>query len=205
MVSGVRTTEPAGGSTPRGRVPQGGADHPRNAGKTTTRPSRKRRSRARPRGPGDETSPDDEAMPSRLSHKDAWRLFQKLPDRTKSGVSRPKTWGKWIDHDGVEQDLVSAEGDESAIVREFLKERNIGPEYGERISPSHGETKFDMFMRLDGLKHESIVINNIPCEGEWSCEELLKGLPPGATLTVLGPAGFKRTYPLHSSERTEQS
>jgi hypothetical protein len=150
---------------------------------------------------GDEAGLGDESTAPRLTHEDAWRLFQKLPDRSKSGVSRPKTRGKWIDHAGVEQDLVSAEDEQSAVIRQFLRERNIGPETGEIMSPSHVETKFGMFMRRNGLKHESIVINNIPCEGEWSCGELLRDiLPPGATLTVFGPAGFKRTYPLPPSE-----
>ncbi|MFD3399853.1 DddA-like double-stranded DNA deaminase toxin [Kribbella sp. NPDC058693] len=201
MVSGIRTTEPSGGST---------GDQPFGPGGSPRSPERRRDDdRAVPEadkpgktaGAGDDASPEDDQSAPRLTHKDAWRLFQKLPDRTKSGVSRPKTRGKWIDHDGVEQDLVSAEDDESATIREFLRERNIGPETGEIMSPSHVETKFGMFMRRNGLKHESIVINNIPCEGEWSCGELLRDiLPPGATLTVFGPAGFKRTYPLPPSE-----
>ncbi|HEY0692610.1 MAG TPA: DddA-like double-stranded DNA deaminase toxin [Kribbella sp.] len=205
MVSGVRTAEPAGGATAPRPDARGGSPPPaerRQNGDQSEPEAQKAGKRA---AVGDKSSPKDEPATPRLSHKDAWRLFQKLPDRTKSSISRPKTRGKWVDQDGVEQDLVSAEDDESARVREFLRERDIGPENGEIMAPSHVETKFGMFMRRNGLKHESIVINNIPCEGEWSCEELLKDiLPPGATLTVFGPAGFKRTYPRPSSERTEQ-
>ncbi|MEJ1105458.1 MULTISPECIES: DddA-like double-stranded DNA deaminase toxin [unclassified Kribbella] len=201
MVSGIRTTEPSGGSTSERPLGPGGSTPPadRRRDEQEEEPGADKRDKAA--GAGDDGSPEEEQPFPRLTHKDAWRLFQKLPDRTKSGISRPKTRGKWIDLDGAEQDIVSGEDDESARIREFLRERNIGPETGEIMSPSHVETKFGMFMRRNGLTHESIVINNIPCEGEWSCGELLRDiLPPGATLTIFGPAGFKRTYPLPPSE-----
>ncbi|MEU4604036.1 DddA-like double-stranded DNA deaminase toxin [Kribbella sp. NPDC023972] len=200
MVSGIRAVEPCGGSTGERPIGPGANTRPAEHQQDDDQEKPEADKPGKAAGAGDEASPEEEPPP-RLTHKDAWRLFQKLPDRTKSGISRPKTRGKWIDGDGAEQDLVSGEDDESARIREFLRERNIGPETGEIMSPSHVETKFGMFMRRKGLKHESIVINNIPCEGEWSCGELLRDiLPPGATLTVFGPAGFKRTYPLPPSE-----
>jgi hypothetical protein len=201
MVSGVRKSEPSTSLTAERPIGPGLNPPPAERQTADDRDENEGTTPGRSADADGTASPDEEQPSPRLSHQDAWRLFQKLPDRMTSGVSRPKTRGKWIDHDGVEQDLVSSEDDDSTAIRAFLRERNIGPETGKIMSPTHVETKFGWYMRRTGLKNESIVINNIPCEGEWSCDQLLKDiLPPGATLTVFGPDGFKRTYPLPPSE-----
>jgi hypothetical protein len=58
------------------------------------------------------------------------------------------------------------------------------------------ELKFAMRMHREGIRHAEIILNNRPCEGPLSCDELLgRFLPDGASLTVYGPDNFKRTYP----------
>jgi hypothetical protein len=208
MVRGVWTAEPNGGST---------GERPLGPGGSTSTADRRRDDEAdepeaskpgRAAAAGDDVSREGEPAPTpRISDDEAWRLFGKLPIRDESRLSRPKTRGTWINHDGTEEELVSGEHDEYySKVRDFLRDRNIGPKHGQIMSPSHVETKFAMRMRLQGLKHETIVVNQRPCKGRFGCEELLGDiLPPGSTLTVFGPNGFKRTYPLPPDERTEPS
>lgn len=60
---------------------------------------------------------------------------------------------------------------------------------------SHVEVKFAIQMRERGLRDETIVINKPPCTGGAGCDDMLPYfLPDGATLTVYGPDGFKKTY-----------
>ena len=201
MVSGIRTTGPAGGSAVRPDSPGGSSPATERRDDQSEEPSDQKPSKA-----GDKTSPDEEVPPPRISDDEVRRLFGRLPVREKCGLSRPKTRGKWINHEGDEEDLASGEHDEYfEKVNKFLKDNNLGPSKGEIMSPTHVETKFAMRMRLSGLKQETIVVNKFPCEGKWGCETLLGYiLPPGATLTVFGPAGFKRTYPSRqTSERSK--
>jgi hypothetical protein len=207
LVSGIRTTEPSRG--PTGERPLGQSGKAPPPGHRQRDDHEEKPEDGKPDNATDtdhETNPGGGTPQPRLSDDDARRLFGTLPVRERSGLSRPKTRGKWIDHNGVEEDLASGEHDEYfEKVKEFLKENNLGPTKGEIMSPTHVETKFAMRMRLNGLKHETIVVNKFPCEGKWGCETLLGYiLPPGATLTVFGPAGFKRTYPLQTDKRTEQ-
>ncbi|MFI6678734.1 DddA-like double-stranded DNA deaminase toxin [Kribbella sp. NPDC050470] len=68
----------------------------------------------------------------------------------------------------------------------------------------HVETKFAMRMRIQGLKHETIMVNKLPCPGKWGCRALIGLiLPRGSTLTVFGPDGFKKTYPQPPSEQEQ--
>ncbi|MDX2972364.1 DddA-like double-stranded DNA deaminase toxin [Kribbella solani] len=197
MVSGVRTVEPSGGSTGERPLGPGGsarraerrpddkgdkpeADKPGNSG-----------------GAGDDDSAEDQAAPGRrISDEEGRRLQRKLPRREDIPVTSPKTRGTWVDENGNEENLVSGEHDEFEAVKDFLRERGLLPLKGDVTTPSHVETKFAMRMRLRGLKHETIMVNKLPCKGRWGCETFLPYiLPPGSTLTVFGPDGFKRTYP----------
>ncbi|MEV0291138.1 DddA-like double-stranded DNA deaminase toxin [Kribbella sp. NPDC050820] len=205
MLSGLRTVEPSGGSTGERPLCPGASSRPAERRQDDRNDEPEADKPDKPAGAGGKASPEGEPAPTpRVSDEEAWRLFCKLPIREESRVSRPKTRGTWINHDGIE-DLVSGEHDEYfPKVRDFLRQRNIGPKHGQITSPSHVETKFAMRMRLQGLKHEIIVVNQRPCKGRFGCEELLGDiLPSGSTLTVFGPNGFKRTYPLPPDERTE--
>lgn len=201
VVTGIRTAEPSGSTAERPLGPDG-----------HTSASRRQRDQdgpadAKPNeaaGDGDETDPDAEPTP-RIGDEEAWRLFGKLPIREETPLQRPKTRGLWIDRSGREHDLVSGKTDFYERVKAFLDEHGIGDDRGELMVPTHVEAKFAMYMRLNKLKHETIVVNQKPCAGKWSCERLLSYiLPPGATLTVFGPDNFKQTYPLPPDERTDR-
>ena len=204
MVSGVRTAEPAGGSTSPRPVGPGGSPPVAERQQNEDKDKPEAKKSGKPAGAGDGDSPKDAAPPGRrITDEDGYRLQQDLPDRELSRVSRPKTRGTWIDENGDKEDLVSGEHDEwFQKVTDFLRERGIPPRDDAGImSPSHVETKFAMRMRTRGLKHETIVVNKLPCKGQFGCEELLRDiLPPGSTLTVFGPRGFKETYPLPTNE-----
>jgi len=194
MVSGVRTAEPSGDGTP---LRPGAA-----AGRS---PSEERRRRGESLEPADKDSagssnaddkPGPDARPA-VSDKEGWRLYGKLPERAWKPGHREKTSGIWQDADGTEHRLISGQRDKYyEQVKDFLREHRIGRRDGEPMVASHVEAKFALFMRERGLMHETIAVNKVPCTGDLSCDELLKRfLPPGGTLTVFGPGGFKETYP----------
>lgn len=208
MVSGIRTAEPSGGSPGERPIRPGGSTRPaeRRQDDSDDEPGADKPEKTA--GAGDETSPEDESAPGRrISDEDGHRLQQKLPRREESELTQPKTRGLWVDKDGNEEELVSGQHDEwFQKATDFLRERGIPPRNGGSITtPSHVETKFAMRMRVQGLKHETIIVNKLPCPGKWGCRALIGLiLPPGSTLTVFGPDGFKKTYPQPSAER-EQS
>ncbi|MFI5708968.1 DddA-like double-stranded DNA deaminase toxin [Kribbella sp. NPDC051620] len=188
MVSGVHTAEPGGGSAAR-RLAVSGGDTPLAE-----------RRKDRPAEP-EAKKPRETAVPS---DEEGWRLFGKLPNRVTSPVSRPKTRGIWKDADGKEHPLTSgrlgsdgqADDPYYQQVVDFMRQHRIGRQDADPMVASHVEAKFALFMRERGLMHETIVVNKIPCDGDFGCDTLLdRFLPQGGTLTVFGPAGFKRTYP----------
>ncbi|MFB6718688.1 DddA-like double-stranded DNA deaminase toxin [Kribbella sp. NPDC056345] len=201
MVSGVRTAEPAGGSTvPR---PLGPGGSPPAAERRQNEDEEKPET-DKPRddgSAGDDDSPKDTSPTPRISDDEGHRLQRKLPVRDETGPTRQKTRGTWVDNKGREQPLTSGQTDFYERVDQFLRERGVGDERGDLMVSSHVELKFAMFMRLNKLKHETIMVNKLPCDGQWGCEELLGDvLPDGATLTIFGPGGFKQTYPLPKDE-----
>ncbi|WP_112236877.1 DddA-like double-stranded DNA deaminase toxin [Kribbella monticola] len=204
MVSGVRTAEPAGGSITPGPTGPGGSPPAAERRQNEDNDKPEANKSGKPAGAGDDDSPEDAAPRGRrITDEDGYRLQQELPDRELSRLSRPKTRGTWVDENGDKEDLVSGQHDEwFQKVTDFLRERGIPPRDDAGImSPSHVETKFAMRMRLRGLQHETIMVNKLPCKGQFGCEELLRDiLPPGSTLTVFGPKGFKETYPLPTDE-----
>jgi hypothetical protein len=130
-------------------------------------------------------------------------LFGTLPIREESALSRPKTRGLWKDADGKEHQLVSGQrssdgqGDDPYYqqVKDFMREHRIGRQDADPMVASHVEAKFALFMRERGLTQETIVVNKVPCDGDFGCDTLLnRFLPAGATLTVFGPGKFKTTY-----------
>ncbi|MEU4194878.1 DddA-like double-stranded DNA deaminase toxin [Kribbella sp. NPDC026611] len=201
MVSGIRTAEPSGGSTGERPLGPGGSARPAD------RRQDDKGDEPEPRKAGDETSPERASPGRRISDEEGHRLQQKLPRREESELTQPKTRGIWVDENGNEEELVSGQHDEwFQKATDFLRERGIPPRNdGSITTPSHVETKFAMRMRVQGLKHETIMVNKLPCPGKWGCRALIGLiLPPGSTLTIFGPDGFKKTYPQPASER-EQS
>ncbi len=110
--------------------------------------------------------------------------------------SRAKTHGLWIDDGGNEHALISGEHDEEyREAVEHGRRLELVPEPGTLDIAGHVEVKFAMHMRRTGVSHATIIVNNAPCEGRMSCDQLLaRFLPLGATLTVYGPNDFKETY-----------
>ncbi|WP_233712078.1 DddA-like double-stranded DNA deaminase toxin, partial [Kribbella turkmenica] len=206
MVSGVRTAEPAGGSIAPRPVGPGGSPPPAERRQTEDTENPEAEKSDKPAGAGDDDSPKESPPPGRrISDEEGHRLQRKLPIREEVPVTSPKTRGKWIDENGNEEDLASGEHDEFEDVRDFLRGKGLLPPKGNVTTPSHVEVKFAMRMRQRGLMHETIVVNKLPCTGKWGCERFLRYiLPPGATLTVFGPDGFKRTYPVPDLNKTEQ-
>jgi hypothetical protein len=204
MVSGIRTTEPSGEPTGERPLGPGGSAPPAERRQNEDQAKPEADQPREDGSAGDDDSPKDAPPPGRrITDEEGHRLQKELPDRELSRLSRPKTRGTWVDENGDKEELVSGEHDEwFQKVTDFLRERGIPPRDDAGImSPSHVETKFAMRMRVRGLKHETIMVNKLPCKGQFGCEELLRDiLPPGSTLTVFGPKGFKQTYPRPADE-----
>lgn len=205
MASGIRTT---GSGSTRGdqRPDMGGGSTPSAEGlqeKDGSDPEAKKAGKAS--GAGDEASPKGELVPPRrIGDEEGWRLQGKLPVRDETSLTRQKTRGIWKDADGNEHSLASGqrladgEGDDPYYQRvvDYMRDHRIGRHDADPMVASHVEAKFALFMRERGLLHETIVVNKLPCPGRYGCDTLLnRFVPPGGTLTVFGPGGFKETYP----------
>ncbi|WP_238151640.1 DddA-like double-stranded DNA deaminase toxin [Kribbella sindirgiensis] len=209
MVSGIRTAEPGGGSAGRRRLGPGGSTPPAERRQNENQEEPDAGASDKIAGAGGDGTPEEVLPAPRISDEEGWRLFGTLPIRDGSVVSRPKTRGLWKDADGKEHPLVSGQrsSDGQGVdpyyqqVKEFMREQRIGRQDADPMVASHVEAKFALFMRERGLRHETIVVNKIPCPGRFGCDQLLKlFLPPGSTLTIFGPNGFKKTYA--SQDRT---
>ncbi len=203
MVSGVRTVEPSGGSTDRRKLVPGGGTSSAERRRSEAREDPEGSQPDRVAGHGDDTSPEEAPQTPRISDEEGWRLFGTLPIREESVLSRPKTRGLWKDAEGKKHPLASGQpssdeqGDDRyyQLVKDFMHDHRIGRLDADPMVASHLEAKFALFMRERGLMHETIVVNKVPCPGRFGCDQLLKlFLPPGGTLTVFGPGGFKKTY-----------
>ncbi|HEY0695067.1 MAG TPA: hypothetical protein VGD71_39280, partial [Kribbella sp.] len=103
MVSGVRTAEPAGGSTTPRPDASGGSPPPAERRQDNERAEPEAKKRGKTAEDRDETSPEDVSPTSKMSEDDVRRIFERLPVR-KPGE---KTRGIWRDSEGTEHDLVS--------------------------------------------------------------------------------------------------
>ena len=57
------------------------------------------------------------------------------------------------------------------------------------------ESKLAAHMRKNGIRSATLLLNNFPCRGPMGCDALvLVVLPPGFTMTVYGPDGFRQEY-----------
>jgi len=185
MVAGGRTTGP---------TPLTSRDHPpalehgddRAPGGKEPKPSSKA---------GDEPRPEGNRSTPKISDEDAWGLFRKLPVRIERRGHRQKTSGLWRDADGNEQLLRSGIDQHREMADRLASDKQLGDPPHTLAVSSHVEIKFALMMRERGLKDETIVVNKTPCDGDLGCDQLLgRFLPAGGSLTVYGPAGFRRTY-----------
>ncbi|WP_370943919.1 DddA-like double-stranded DNA deaminase toxin [Amycolatopsis sp. cg5] len=103
-----------------------------------------------------------------------------------------KTHGRWFDVDGQTDELVSGRDADAEQVDAVLRELGMR----RRLSVSADvELKLAVRMRKTGTRRCTVILNNSPCGGTWSCDRLLPVLlPEGYELTVYGIDGFKKVY-----------
>ncbi len=107
--------------------------------------------------------------------------------------SGQKTHGRWFGEDGeVHSELSGKDEKYRQAVQVFEKDMR------SRRIPStvvDVEIKLAAHMRANRIRSATLVINNQPCRGPMGCDALVPVvLPPGYTLTVIGPDGFRREY-----------
>lgn len=130
--------------------------------------------------------------PGQLTDAQVNEIMKKLPER--SDTNR-KTSGRWVDSSGQEQGpLHSGRDEDSRRAAELLRKLGIGPARGTLLSTEHVEVKLAARLRDGGSGHVSVVINNTPCGGRYSCDRLLPQiLKLGQAVTLHWPGG-KKTY-----------
>lgn len=139
--------------------------------------------------PSSATSP-----PGSASRIDALR--GELPPTVVAG-SGQKTHGRLVaeGQPGPVRPLTSGRDEDSEAVDELFRKEFDLPQNRRLQRTADVEQKAAMQMRREGITSASIVINNVPCVGEYSCENLVPViLPPGSTLTVHGAGGYRKTF-----------
>ncbi|MFC6093297.1 DddA-like double-stranded DNA deaminase toxin [Saccharothrix lopnurensis] len=119
-------------------------------------------------------------------------LRRELPPSVVSGVGQ-KTHGRWIDPSGRVHEEVSGKDEKSEEALRFfeeeIKSRRIP------VTVVDVEIKLAAHMRKNGIQSATLVLNNFPCRGPMGCDALVPVvLPPGFTMTVYGPDGFRQEY-----------
>lgn len=107
--------------------------------------------------------------------------------------SGQKTRSRWFGEDGeIHSELSGKDDKHRQAVRVFEEDMR------SRRIPStvvDVEIKLAAHMRANGIRSATLAINNQPCRGPMGCDALVPVvLPPGYTLTVIGPNGFRREY-----------
>ncbi|WP_328328366.1 hypothetical protein OHA70_03335 [Kribbella sp. NBC_00382] len=144
---------------------------------------------------GDDSSSEGRRSQPTISDQEAQDLFRRLPVRVERRGHREKTSGFWRDPDGNEQPLLSGIDGHREMADRLASDKKLGDPPHTLAITSHVEVKFALMMRERELTDETIVINKRPCDGDLGCDQMLsRFLPAGGSLTVYGPAGFKRTY-----------
>ncbi|WP_336160034.1 DddA-like double-stranded DNA deaminase toxin [Amycolatopsis sp. VC5-11] len=120
------------------------------------------------------------------------RARRDLPPAVKRGRGA-KTHGRLLTDDGQSKAVASGRDEWTDRVNQVAKE--AGCPYTPMTAASDVELKVAAQMRDTGLRHATVVINNQPCTGRVSCDDLIGVvLPEGSSLTVHGTGGFKKTY-----------
>jgi hypothetical protein len=144
---------------------------------------------------GDDPITDGRRSKPTISDEEARDLFRKLPVRVERRGHREKTSGLWRGPEGNKQPLLSGVDRYREMADRLALDKELGDPPHTLAITSHVEVKFALVMRERGLTDETIVVNKRPCDGDLGCDQMLsRFLPTGGSLTVYGPAGFKRTY-----------
>ncbi len=100
------------------------------------------------------------------------------------GNTGQKTHGRWIGPDGTVESIVSGRDEYAKAADTRLKEMGLpGP------SAKTGDVEIKLAARMieEGIRHATVLINNVPCVGRFGCDTLVPILlPEGGTLTVHG-------------------
>ncbi|WP_199199379.1 DddA-like double-stranded DNA deaminase toxin [Amycolatopsis sp. CA-128772] len=142
---------------------------------------------------GDVPAPSSGSAPPAPSNDSTVdKLRRDLPERT-PGKRGQKTHGQWFAAGKPPAELVSGRDKLTDRVDDVLAE--AGCPRRPVTAANDVELKLAAHMRDQGIADASVVINNKPCKGALSCDELVPVvLPPGSSLTVYGPDGFVKTY-----------
>lgn len=142
-----------------------------------------------PSGPPSKPEPSDqEAEPDDPVEK----ARQELPPPVTRGRG-VKTHGRLLTADGGSTSVTSGRDEWTDTVNQVVKD--AGCPYTPMTAAADVELKVAAQMRTNGITNASVVINNQPCTGRLSCDDLVGVvLPEGSSLTVHGTGGFKKRY-----------
>ncbi|WP_436499617.1 DddA-like double-stranded DNA deaminase toxin [Actinokineospora sp. HUAS TT18] len=119
------------------------------------------------------------------------RIKAALPAAVVSNTGQ-KTHGIWIGPDGREHTEISGMDEKHDAAVKYFESR---PSARVPSRVTDVEIKLAVHVRLNGIKHTTLVINHVPCPGRMGCDSLVPViLPEGYTLTVYGANGFYRVY-----------
>ncbi|MEW2508304.1 DddA-like double-stranded DNA deaminase toxin [Amycolatopsis sp. NPDC047767] len=120
------------------------------------------------------------------------KLRRELPPPVTGGRG-VKTHGRWFAPGKNTTAVTSGRDAWTDRVNKVLKE--AGCQFVPLTAAADVELKIAAEMRDTGITDATVVINNEPCTGQASCDNLLGVvLPEGSTLTVHGAGGFKKVY-----------
>ncbi|HEX3778741.1 MAG TPA: DddA-like double-stranded DNA deaminase toxin [Pseudonocardiaceae bacterium] len=122
-------------------------------------------------------------------------MLEQLPPAVpRPNVEGKKTHGRWVDEHGQAKPIVSGRDEDSAEVWRILQERGIRLPFAP-TTVTDVEQKLAARMVREGRRELSVVLNNRPCRGQYSCNTLVPAiLPEGYALTVHGPGGYRKTF-----------
>lgn len=138
-------------------------------------------------------APPSSNAPKPGSSEHIQNIRGQLPPPVMPGTGQ-RTHGQWFANDsGDTSAMVSGQGPESAKAWEMLQATDF-PENGPPVSTTHVETKVAVAMREQGIRHATVVLNNVPCRDRYGCDTVVPVLlPEGSTLTVHAP-NYRKTY-----------
>ncbi|WP_237774176.1 DddA-like double-stranded DNA deaminase toxin [Actinosynnema sp. ALI-1.44] len=123
-----------------------------------------------------------DAGPVAVPKESVERIRAELPSPVVPGTGA-KTHGRLITG-GKELPVTSGADSMSAKVEAELKKMGIP---ASPVRATDVEMKTAAWQRTSGTQHATVVINHVPCTGDWSCDTLVPVLlPEGYTLTVHG-------------------
>ncbi|MEU4802782.1 DddA-like double-stranded DNA deaminase toxin [Actinosynnema sp. NPDC023587] len=145
-----------------------------------------------PRENRSRSSGEPSTVPIAVTPERVEELRRQLPPPVVSSAGQ-KTHGRWIDPNGNVHQEVSGKDEKSEEALRFFEEEMKSRRIP--VTVVDVEIKLAVHMRQQAMKSVTLVINNPPCRGPMGCSALIPVvLPPGYTMTVHGPDGFRQEY-----------